>query len=150
MLAVLFLFVSKSEPMSFRTHVEFVSDAFPSYPNEDEEINPGIWGKRLAEYLCHELPAHGVIPGEPYAEDWGWEIPVENTRFRMFIGCSNQVEPDGNRFLCLIDPSTPYVRKGLFGKTDTTADIRRLADALDSVLTSHPEIRELTWWVPGK
>jgi len=34
-----------------RTHVEFTSTAFPAYPGEDQEINSGIFGKRLAEFF---------------------------------------------------------------------------------------------------
>ena len=30
-----------------KTHLEFTSTAFPAYPGEDKDINPGIFGKRL-------------------------------------------------------------------------------------------------------
>jgi hypothetical protein len=125
--------------------VEFDSDDFPSYPGEEEEINPGIWGKRLAEYLVAKLPEHGVIPGEFYNEDWGVEIPIENDAFPMFIGCSNQSDPGGTRSLCFIDPSKPTIRKGFFKKMSTVADIERVANALDKVLKGHPGIRHVVW-----
>jgi hypothetical protein len=35
-----------------RTHVEFISTDFPSYENEEEQINPGRFGKRLADFLA--------------------------------------------------------------------------------------------------
>jgi hypothetical protein len=53
-----------------------------------------MWGKRLAEFLASQLPEHGVATGQFHREDWGWEIPVENDAFPMFIGCSNQLEPN--------------------------------------------------------
>ncbi len=81
-----------------QTHVEFVSDDFPAYPGEEDIINPGIWGKRLAEYLCSKLPQHGIVTNEPYGEDWGWEIPVENEASPMFIGSGNQIGDGGNMF----------------------------------------------------
>ncbi len=84
-----------------------MSRRFPPYPGEDEEINPGIWGKRLAEFIVSKLPEYGVYPGDIYSEDWGWEIPIKNEAFPIFIGCGNQTEPGGNRFLCFIDPSKP-------------------------------------------
>jgi len=43
-----------------KTQVEFRSDIFPHNDCEEEEINPGLWGKRLAEYLQENLPHHGV------------------------------------------------------------------------------------------
>lgn len=129
-----------------RTHVEFVSDEFPPYPGEDEEINPGIWGKRLAEFIVSRLPDHGITTEEFYTEDWGWEIPVKNEAFPIYIGCSNQSDPGGNQFLCFIDPSKPIVRRGFFRKVSTVADVARVADALDQILSSHPGIRDLRWW----
>lgn len=129
-----------------RTHVEFISDAFPSYLNEDEEINPGIWGKKLAEFLVTQLSQHGITTEEFYAEDWGWEIPIVNKEFPMFVGCGNQLEPEGNHFLCFVNPSKPKVKTGLFKSVDGTADINRVAEALDSILTGNPDIKELRWW----
>ncbi len=38
-----------------KTQVEFRSNKFPSYEGEEEQINPGLWGKRLAEYLVQKL-----------------------------------------------------------------------------------------------
>ena len=129
-----------------RTHVQFTSDAFPPYPGEDEEINPGIWGKRLAEFIVSKLPDHRIATDEFYTEDWGWEIPVKNEVFPMFIGCSNQISDGGNGFLCFIDPSKPEIRRGLFKKVSTVFDVERVADALDKIFRSHPGIRDLRWW----
>ena len=129
-----------------RTHVQFTSDAFPPYPGEEEQINPGIWGKRLAEFIVSKLPDFGVTPEEFYAEDWGWEIPLKNEAFPMFIGCGNQISDGGNEFLCFIDPSKPEIRRGLFKKISTVSDVERVADALDQILRSHPGIRDLEWW----
>ena len=128
-----------------RTHVQFTSDAFPPFPGEDEEINPGIWGKRLAEFIVPKLREHGIATGEFHAEDWGWEIPVKNHAFPIFIGCSNQTEPGGNEFLCFIHPAKPQIRRRLFKKVSTVSDVARVSDALDQILRSHPEIRNLRW-----
>jgi len=38
-----------------KTQVEFRSESFPPYEGEEDEINPGLWGKRLAEYLQQKL-----------------------------------------------------------------------------------------------
>jgi len=128
-----------------RTHVEFISNAFPPYPGEEGEINPGIWGKRLAEFIVSKLPSHGIQAGGFYSEDWGWEIPIKNEAFPIFIGCGNQTEPGSTSFLCFIDPSKPEIRKGLFKKVSTVADVGRVADALDAILKSHPDIKDLRW-----
>ena len=127
-----------------RTHVEFRSAKFPAYEGEEEQINPDLWGKRLAEYLSQGLRAAGVQTGEIYAEDLGWGIPLPHDAFSMWIGCGRYQEyPDG--YLVFIEPSKPAIRKFL-KKIDTTADVGRVADALDKILTSDPEIRDVRWW----
>lgn len=128
-----------------RTQLQFTSTAFPPYPGEEEMINPGIWGKRLAEFIVSRLPDHGVVTDAFYAEDWGWEIPVRNEAFPIFIGCGNQTAPGGTEFLCFIEPSKPEIRKGFFKKISTVADVERVAQALERALRSHPEIMDLQW-----
>ncbi|MCG3206224.1 MAG: hypothetical protein KCHDKBKB_02957 [Elusimicrobia bacterium] len=127
-----------------RTHVEFRSNKFPPYEGEEEEVNPKLWGKRLAEYLSEKLRAMGVQTGEIYSEDWGWKIPLPNDAFPIWIGCGHYEEySDG--YLVFIDPSKPIIRKFL-KKIDTTAGVARVADALDRIFSSDPDIRALRWW----
>jgi len=61
-----------------KTQVEFRSTKFPPYDGEEEKINPGLWGKRLAEYWVANLAPHGIKSEGLIAEDWGWYIPIEN------------------------------------------------------------------------
>lgn len=127
-----------------RSHVEFRSEAFPAAPGEDSEINPGRWGKALADYLRAELTSRGEPGGAPYGEDWGWAVPLQSEDFPLWVGCGNYEEyPDG--FLCFIEPSKPTVRR-LFRKIDTTKRVARVADALDAALRAHPEVRDIRWW----
>lgn len=53
------------------TQVEFRSSKFPAYEGEEEEINPGLWGKRLTEYLAQKLAERGIETEEFIVEDWG-------------------------------------------------------------------------------
>jgi hypothetical protein len=127
-----------------RTHVEFRSDAFPAQPGEEGKVNPGRWGKALALYLRHELLMRGFATGEPYAEDWGWAVPLQNDAFPLWVGCGNDEEhPDG--FLVFIEPSKPYVRRW-FRKVKTTMIVERVAGALDYSLRANPAVRDVAWW----
>jgi hypothetical protein len=66
-----------------KTQVEFRSSKFPPYDGEEEEINPGLWGKRLAEYLVHKLAEKGIKSEEMVAEDWGWYVPIKDLMRRL-------------------------------------------------------------------
>lgn len=60
-----------------KTQVAFRSAKFPPYEDEEEQVNPGLWGKRLAEFLVQKLSEKGIKTEEIIAEDWGWYIPIK-------------------------------------------------------------------------
>ena len=126
-----------------KTQVEFRSSKFPPYEGEEEQVNPGLWGKRLAEYLVHKLAERGIETEEMVAEDWGWYVPLRNEQFRLALCCGHQTGDD-DEFLCFTDPSTPVVKK-FFKKIDATPQLTRLTEALQEILASDPDIREVVW-----
>lgn len=130
-----------------KTQVEFRSDKFPPYEGEEEQINPGLWGKRLAEFLVLRLSEKGIKTHAIIAEDWGWYIPVQNDGFRLAVCCGHQ-DGDDNEFLCFTDPATPVVKK-FFKKIDASAQLTELTDALQQILSSDPDIRDVEWTEPG-
>ena len=126
------------------THVEFRSDKFPACEGEEKLVNPGLWGKRLAEFLRDGLRREGFETSGPFAEDWGWVVPVANERFRLWIGCGHYQEyPDG--FLCFIEPHKPFVRRFL-RRIDTRERIAALQQAMDKVLAEDGGIKAKRWW----
>lgn len=129
-----------------KTQVEFRSSKFPPYEGEEEQINPGLWGKRLAEYLVQKLAERSIETEEMVAEDWGWYVSVRNEGFRLALCCGHQ-NGDDDEFLCFTDPSTPVVKK-FFKKIDATPQLTRLTEALHQILASDPDIREVVWKEP--
>ena len=126
------------------THVEFRSDRFAAYDGEEEQINPGLWGKRLAEFLRDNLPFEGFEINEPFAEDWGWVVPIANESFDLWIGCGHYQEyPDG--YLCFIEPHRHIVRKFL-KKIDTRERVTSVQMALDKILVENAGISAKRWW----
>jgi hypothetical protein len=127
-----------------QTYVEFRSDRFPAYDGEEDQINPDLWGRRLAEFLCEKLLAEGFRTEDLLAEDWGWRFNVVNEGFSLWIGCGRYQEyPDG--YLCFIEPHEPYVRRFL-QKIDTRERVGALKRALDKILAEADAIREKRWW----
>jgi len=127
-----------------KTYVEFRSDKFPAYDGEEEQVNPGLWGKRLAEFIRDNLRQEGFKTEEPIAEDWGWIVPIHNESFRLWIGCGHYEEyADG--YLCFIEPHKPFVRK-LLKKIDTQERVVSLQRAMDKILAAEAGIRSKRWW----
>jgi hypothetical protein len=133
--------INACHPM--KTHLEFTSIEFPASPEEDKEINPGIFGKRLAEFLAEGLRKQGFKVLGIGSEDWGWMVEIENKEFPLWIGCANY---DGteNEFQCVIEPSKPYVRKW-FSKIETGPTVEKLASALEAVLLQSGNVSNFRW-----
>lgn len=125
------------------TKVTFRSHKFPPYEGEEEQINPGLWGKRLAEYLVKNLKGMGIEAEESIPEDWGWYIPIKNKGFRLAICCGHQ-NGDDDEFLCFTEPATPIIKK-FFKKIDATEKLGRLIAAMEEILAADPEIRDIEW-----
>lgn len=126
------------------THVEFRSYYFPAFEGEEDEINPGLWGKLLADFLRDGLISRKYEIAEPIAEDWGWMLKVLNQPFRMWIGCGHYPEfQDG--FLCFIHPHKTQIWSGL-RKIKTLEPIKAIQAAMDEVLNENERIRDKRWW----
>lgn len=125
------------------THVVFRSNAFPPHEYEEDQ---GFFGERLAKFLYQEISRVGVAVEPPFAEDWGWVVPVRNPSFRLWIGCGSYYEYDDG-YLCFIEPHQRFVRKYLlFGKVDVSPAVESLRQAIDGVLSAHPDIRDVRWF----
>lgn len=126
-----------------KTQVEFRSSKFPPYEGEEDEINPGLWGKRLTEYLASELAKKGIDTDEMIVEDWGCYLPVRNEGFDLALCCGHQYGDD-DQFLVFTEPSTPKVKK-LFRTIDAEPQLTRILDALRKILEADTDIREIVW-----
>jgi hypothetical protein len=131
-----------------KTQVNFRSQKFPPCEGEEEQINPGVWGKRLAEYLVAKLNERGIATGEINAEDWGWYVPVQNEGFRLAVCCGHQ-DGDADEFVCFTEPSHPIIKK-LFKRIDATPELGRLVAALEQILASDPAITDVVWTEAGE
>lgn len=128
-----------------KTQIEFKSRQFQPYPGESQQINPGRYGKRLAEFLAAELVKYGFEVQGIRPEDWGWAVDLRNDEFPLWVGCGNYEEfADG--FLCFIEPSKPIIKKGLFSKIKTGPIVERLAVAIEKSLRESGMVSDIRWW----
>ena len=130
-----------------KTQVNFRSSKFPPYDGEEEQINPGLWGRRLAEYLVEKLAGLDIEAEDIVADDWGYYLPIRNEGFELAVCCGHQ-DGEDDEFLCFTEPSKPIVKK-FFKKLDATSQLMALTAALEEILTSDPDIREVVWSGPG-
>jgi hypothetical protein len=90
-----------------------------------------------------KLAEHDIAAGPIIAEDWGYYIPIANEGFKLALCCGHQ-NGDDDEFLCFTDPSTPRVKK-FFKTIDATQALTRLTQAMERILSSDPDIRNVAW-----
>lgn len=69
--------------------LSFESSAFPVTPGEDEETNPGIYGRELASWISEQLRAVGLHAGSIIPEDFGWCVPVRSPPYSLYVVCAS-------------------------------------------------------------
>lgn len=121
--------------------LEFESSSFAIVPGEDEETNPGIYGKELARWLAERLVAAGVAAEEPFAEDFGWCVPVDSKPHALHVACSSTEEgPNQWRVFA-------FAEGGLFarmlGKDKSGEELAKLFTAVCGCIESESSIRNV-------
>lgn len=121
-----------------RSHVEFRSQALLEQDTDDP-------GESVARLLVERLSECGYQIKEAVPEDWGWRIDIGNAAFPLWVGCGRYEQYDDGGYLVFIDPSTPYVRRGL-KRLATSETVEALAGAIDQVLRQDGRVYEVRWW----
>lgn len=125
----------------------FRSAKFPSLGTEEEGVNveAGIFGKRLADYLSAHLAANGFPVRAAVAEDFGWWLEIAHDEpYALAVCCGHVSDGADDAFHCFLHPDKPHVRRWL-KPYDTTAKTAALAKALEDILRADVDIRELAW-----
>lgn len=128
--------MSDSYPVIF-----FKSDSFPEREEEEDVINPGLFGQALAEYLHENLKKAGFPVEEIGSEDFGMYVPITNKDLRIYIYCVNEYETT-NEFRLDFEPNTHTITKW-FKKIDTRPVMEPLITAVLKILADDPRISEV-------
>ena len=125
----------------------FRSAKFPSLGTEEEGVNveAGVFGKRLADYLSAHLAAKGFPVRTAIAEDFGWWLEIAHDEpYALAVICGHVSDGPDDAFHCSVHPDKPQVRRWL-KSYDTTAKTATLARALEDILRADGDIHDLAW-----
>ena len=119
----------------------FESSAFPVDPDEDQETNPGIYGKALASWLAEQLRAAGFSVGAIIAEDFGWCIPVNSKPHALYVACAGTEEGrDQWRVFAFAEGG---ILSRLLGTDKSAESLATLFVAVRGCIESEPHTRAL-------
>lgn len=68
--------------------ITFTSTAFPVFPHEDEELNPGILGRSVADWIKESLIGTKFQITEDINEDFGYCLMVHRRPYWLWVGCA--------------------------------------------------------------
>lgn len=123
--------------------VTFETEFFKPEPGEDENTNPGRYGRSLAHWLKDQLVGRGVSVEEIIPEDFGWVVMVSRKPFLLWLGCGNT---DGSTTEWSIFPQAELsLTQRVFSRPDTAAAVRELWAHVQVLVPTIPGSRNVTW-----
>jgi hypothetical protein len=137
--------------MKSRDGYWFRSSKFEIEPGEDNEINPGLYGRQLAKWLKERLQEKGYSVEAIINEDWGRCLICSHAPFFLWVGCGSITdesapdvgdEPPGKEDLIwhiFAIAEVPFWKR-LFRKVDTGPAVTKLDSDLGDILRAEPQI----------
>jgi hypothetical protein len=127
-------------------HVVFRTSRFNLSKVGAHFINPGCFGEDLAAWLWDRLRQEGIDLGEPYQEDWGWGLPVNNGGQSYYLGVGGNADGssdnrDEGEWRVIVEKKRSIGRR-LSGRGKITGDDKLLL-AVKEILMADPSIRDV-------
>lgn len=129
----------------------FKSDLFEVEPGEDEETNPRLYGRQLANWLRGQFIEKGYEVEEIIPEDWGWCVMCQREPFWLWVGCSSIVDYENSRpddplptkqelsWCCFATAEVPFFKR-IFKKYNTEPALTDLKRELVEILKNESRI----------
>ena len=114
---------------------------FAVVPGEDEQTNPGIYGKSLALWLAGQLRSAGFSAREIIAEDFGWCIPVDSNHHSLYVACAGTAEKQDQWRVFVFAEGGMIAR--FRGEGTSAESLARLFAAVRRCVESAPDVRGL-------
>ena len=74
--------------------IQFRCSSIPVIPFEDDEVNPGVLGRGLADWVKTSLEDSPYSISEDIPEDWGYCLMVHRKPYWLWVGCGGRSEFD--------------------------------------------------------
>ena len=127
----------------------FRSGAFQIEPGEDDDVNPGIYGRQLALWLRTRLEERGQPVLDVFPEDFGWCVRCQAKPFLLWVGCGSVSDKESMDIVPTADQVTWHcfavaeasLLGRIFRNDDLAPAFSRLSGLLRDILDSEPTIK---------
>ena len=129
--------------MNTNLQITFQTDFFKPIEGEEEETNPGRYGKQLAEWLAEKLQERGIVVEGVIPEDFGWVVMVSRKPFMLWLGCGNT---DGSITEWSVFPvAEPSIFQRIFKRVNPASEVEKLKVHVAELVASIPGVSNVTW-----
>ena len=118
---------------------------FTPVEGEDQDTNPGCFGKAFSDWVCSALEGQGFDVEGAIPEDWGWCVMVARDPYLVWVGCGNVQEdplPHELTWHCFVVTEVPFWR--FWVRWTHSSEIRRsvgdITFALEAAFKAEPRI----------
>jgi hypothetical protein len=125
-----------------KARISFTSSHFPVEPGEDEDINPGIYGKALAQYLASKLKERGVEVEGIVEEDFARLVMLHRRPFRLWVACANDEGSTTNWQLFL---SAEIGLVGWLRRQSVEPAFSALREHVRAIVEAVPAVSQIQW-----
>src|SRR5262245_13931968 len=119
----------------------FESSAFPPSPGEDDETNPGIFGRGLSEWLAEQLRGAGYEVKRLVAEGFGRLLEVAQPGCKLYVAASSTDET-ATEWRVFAFAEFGFFAK-LKGASSGVEAVSKLMATLKGILSASSKIRAL-------
>ena len=119
---------------------------FPVLPGEEQElVNPGTYGKALAQYLQASLKERAYDVAFICCEDWGWWVEIKNLPLATGVCVYATSDLPQSNELCIAIRPAPgrYWSWRRFRAIDATPYVTKLFADISEIVRSDPDVQVL-------
>lgn len=123
----------------------FASTEFTDAAGDDEQTNPGVFGRSLAQWLARELHSRGFSVGDVIPEDFGWCIPLQSMPRAIYVTCSSAEFDSGAEFetwQVFVFTEGGFISR-LLGRDTDRDRVAEVFAAVKDVLQASPQVKRL-------
>ena len=129
--------------MGMGKQVTFTTTYFKPVAGEEEDTNPGRFGKALSQWLANGLNEHGLDVEGIIPEDFDWIVLLSCKPFMLWLGCGNSEGSTSK--LSAFSVVEPSLFQSLFKRGDTRQALKNLEAYLAELVPLIPEVSNVIW-----
>jgi hypothetical protein len=126
-----------------KARVTFKSSYFPVEPGEDEDINPGVFGKALAAWVADKLRERGVSVEKIVEEDFCRLVLVQRKPFMLWVGCAN-AEASATEWQLFLAAEVGLLGR-VFRRVDPAPSFSSLVAHVRAIVEQVPGVSAIEW-----